>query len=363
LRFNRFGAALSLLAVSVVLVSGCGESATTSGPSGKSSCGGKKTLTGGGATAQVKAMTRFVNTFEEACPDQTLNYAANGSAAGISEFTSERTDFAGSDAPLDPNQYDAARERCGSPAWHLPVVFAPIAIAYNVNGVSSLNLDGPTAAKIFNGTITTWNDPAIQALNSAVALPAEPIHVVFRSDDSWNTNSFQQFLDAAANGAWHKGTGRKFNGGVGQGAKGNAGTAATVKATEASIGYTSWLTAEAQTLGTAKILTSAGPDAIGISTDAVAKTISGATLRGQGNDLVLDPLSIDRPSQPGSYPIVLATYEIVCSKYPDAATGTAVKAFLQNAIGAGQKGLADDGNVPLPDDFKSKLSVAINAIE
>jgi phosphate transport system substrate-binding protein len=334
LRFNRFGAALSLLAVSVVLASGCGESASRSGPSAKSSCGGKKKLTGGGATAQVKAMTRFVNTFEEACPDQTLNYAANGSAAGISEFTSKRTDFAGSDAPLDPNQYDAARERCGSPAWHLPVVFAPIAIAYNVNGVSSLNLDGQTAAKIFNGTITTWNDRAIQALNSAVALPAEPIHVVFRSDDSWNTNSFQQFLGAAANG------------GVGQGAKGNAGTAAAVKATDASIGYTSWLTAQAQTLATAKIITPAGPDAIGISTDAVAKAISGATISGQGNDLVLDPLSIDRPSQPGSYPIVLATYEIVCSKYPDAATGTAVKAFLQNAIGAGKKGLADDGNAP-----------------
>ncbi|MGD1110637.1 MAG: phosphate ABC transporter substrate-binding protein PstS [Mycobacterium sp.] len=362
MRFNRFGAALSLLAISVVLVSGCGGSATTNGPSGKSSCGGKKTLTGGGATAQAKAMTRFVNTFEETCPDQTLNYAANGSATGISEFTSKRTDFAGSDSPLDQNQYDAARQRCGSPAWHLPVVFAPIAIAYNVNGVSSLNLDGPTAAKIFNGAITTWNDPAIQALNSGVALPAEPIHVVFRSDDSWNTNSFQQFLDAAPNGAWHNGTGRKFNGGIGEGAKGNAGTAAAVKATEASIGYTSWLIAQAQTLGTAKIITPAGPDAIGISTDAVAKTISGATISGQGNDLVLDPLSFDKPSQPGSYPIVLATYEIVCSKYPDAPTGTAVKAFLQSAIGPGQKGLADDGNVPLPDDFKLKLSAAINAI-
>jgi phosphate transport system substrate-binding protein len=76
----------------------------------------------------------------------------------------------------------------------------------------------------------------------------------------------------------------------------------------------------------------------------------------------LSLLAVGVVSQPGSYPIVLATYEIVCSKYPDAPTGTAVKAFLQSAIGPGQKGLADDGNVPLPDDFKLKLSAAINAI-
>lgn len=43
------------------------------------------------------------------------------------------------------------------------------------------SLYGPTAAKIFNGAITRWSDPAIQALNSGATLPAEPIHIVFRS--------------------------------------------------------------------------------------------------------------------------------------------------------------------------------------
>jgi phosphate transport system substrate-binding protein len=59
---------------------------------------------------------------------------------------------------------------------------------------------------------------------------------------------------------------------------------------------------------------------------------------------------------------VLATYEIVCSKYPDAQVGTAVKAFLQSTIGAGQDGLADNGYIPIPDAFKSRLSTAVNAI-
>ena len=63
-----------------------------------------------------------------------------------------------------------------------------------------------------------------------------------------------------------------------------------------------------------------------------------------------------------AYPIVLATYELVCSKYPDAEVGTAVKAFLQSTIGRGQAGLADHGYVPLPADFQSKVSTAVNTI-
>jgi phosphate transport system substrate-binding protein len=307
-------------------------------------------------------MTRFVNAFEQACPGQTLNYTANGSGAGISEFTGNQTDFGGSDSPLAPNEAATAQQRCGSPAWDLPVVFGPIAITYNVNGLTTLNLDGPTAAKIFNGGITTWNDPAIQALNSGATLPAEPIHVVFRNDQSGTTDNFQKYLDTASNGAWGKGAGKAFNGGVGEGAKGNDGTSAAIKATEGSITYNEWSFAQAQHLNMAKIVTSAGPDAVAISADSVGKTISGASISGQGNDLVLDTTSFYKPKQPGSYPIVLATYEIVCSKYPDSQVGTAVKAFLQSTIGAGQNGLGDNGYIPIPDSFKSRLSTAVNAI-
>src|SRR5260370_16155436 len=109
-------------------------------------------------------------------------------------------------------------------------------------------------------------------------------------------------------------------------------------------------------------MTADGPAAVGISTATVGKTIAGASITGQGNDLVLDTVSFYKPTQPGAYPIVLATYEIVCSKYPDAAIGTAVKAFLQSTIGGGQNGLGDNGYIPIPDSFKSRLSTAVNAI-
>jgi phosphate transport system substrate-binding protein len=241
-------------------------------------------------------------------------------------------------------------------------VFGPIAITYNVKGVTSLNLDGAAAARIFNGGIKTWNDPAIQALNPGGTLPAEPIRVVFRSDESGTTDNFQRYLDTSSNGAWAKGAGKTFNGGVGEGANGNDGTSSAVKTTEGSISYSEWSFAQAKNLNMADIITSAGPDPIAISTDSVGKTISSAFFIKEGNDLALDTISFYRPNQPGSYPMVLATYEIVCSKYPDSQLGTAVKAFLQTTIGAGQNGLADNGYTPVPDQFKSRLSSAVDAI-
>lgn len=85
-------------------------------------------------------------------------------------------------------------------------------------------------------------------------------------------------------------------------------------------------------------------------------------IKGEGNDLVLDTTSFYTPSEPGAYPIVLAAYEIVCSEYPDPEVGTAVKAFLQSTIGAGQDGLDENGYIPLPEAFQAKLSEAVNAI-
>jgi phosphate transport system substrate-binding protein len=369
LKINRFNAALSVLTSGALVLSGCGnnnEATQGATPSAMSqanvSCGGKHTLKASGSTAQANAMARFVNAFEQACSGQTLNYTANGSGAGINEFIGNQTDFGGSDVALSSDEHGKAQQRCGSPAWDLPVVFGPIAVTYNVNGVTSLNLDGPTAAKIFNGTIATWNDPAITGLNPGTALPALPIHVVFRSDQSGTTDNFQQYLDAASNNGWGKGTGKAFTGGVGEGAKGNDGTSAAIKNTPGSITYNEWSFAQAQKLNIARIVTSAGPEPVSISADSVGKTIAGAKVKGEGNDLVLDTMSFYKPTQTDAYPIVLATYEIVCSKYPDNNVGTAVKAFLETTIGPGQTGLADNGYVPIPKSFKSRLSAAVNAI-
>lgn len=368
LKLKRSGAAVGIVTVGVLLLAGCGSNSngsSTGTSSGSGSSCGKKALKASGSTAQANAMTAFIAAYESACPGNTLDYTANGSGAGVTQFNGNQTDFAGSDSPLDPSKGEvaAAAKRCGSPAWDLPVVFGPIAVTYNLPGVATLTLDGPTLGKIFSGGITTWNDPAIAAINSGVKLPSTKIEVLFRSDQSGTTDNFQKYLTGASGGTWTKGVGKTFNGGVGSGASGNAGTSAALKSTTGAITYNEYSYAIANKLTFAQIITSASKTPVAITADSVAATVNGVAVKGTGNDLVLDTSTFYKPTDAAAYPIVLATYEIVCSKYADADTGKAVKAFLNSTIGsAGQSGLSAIGYFPLPATFKAKLQTAVDAI-
>ncbi|WP_137148573.1 phosphate ABC transporter substrate-binding protein PstS [Mycolicibacterium sp. CR10] len=372
MKAKRTGAAVSLLAAGTLLLSACGSDNNTassgSGDTGSApagDCGGKEALKASGSSAQANAMTRFINAYEKDCPGFTLNYTSSGSGAGVSEFLGGQTDFGGSDSPLnaEKGEVDKAKERCGgSDAWNLPAVFGPIAITYNLEGVDGLVLDGPTLGKIFNGTVKTWDAPEIAALNEGATLPATPINVIFRSDESGTTDNFQKYLDAASDGAWGKGAGKSFAGGIGEGAKGNEGTSAAIASTPGSITYNEWSFAKAQNLSIAKIITSAGPEPVELSTETAGKAIDGVKFKGEGNDLVLDTTSFYMPTEPGSYPIMLAAYEIVCSQYPDADVATAVKAFMHSALGNGQTGLEENGYIPIPEAFKTRLTEAVDAI-
>jgi phosphate transport system substrate-binding protein len=377
-KHNRIGAAVSILAAGALLLSACGSDenktstgATTAGTgtAGDSAsavnCSGKKALKASGSSAQANAITRFVTAYESACPGFTLNYTSSGSGAGVSEFIGGQTDFGGTDSPLnaEKGEVDKAKARCGgADAWNLPTVFGPIAVTYNLPGVDSVALDGPTLAKIFNGAVTTWNAPEITALNSGKTLPGDKINVVFRSDESGTTDNFQKYLDAASDGAWGKGSGKTFNGGVGEGAKGNEGTSAAIKSTAGSITYNEWSYATKQGLQIADVITSAGPDPVKLTAESAGKSIDAVQIKGQGNDLVLDTSSFYKPTAAGAYPIILGTYNVVCSKYPQSDVAPAVKAFLTVATTDGQKGLEEAGYIPIPDSFKSKLTTAINAI-
>ncbi|MFD6398123.1 phosphate ABC transporter substrate-binding protein PstS [Nocardia sp. NPDC060249] len=370
MNFKRTSALVGVFAVGAMTLAACGsDDNTTSGDASNAAntsvaCGGKKALKASGASSQKNAMERFVAAYENNCDGYTLNYTSSGSGAGVNEFLGGQTDFGGSDSALSSKKEEPAKaaERCGAPAWNLPTVFGPIAVTYNVDGVTDLVLDGPTAAKVFNGSVATWDAPEIKALNPNAKLPSEKIAVIFRSDESGTTDNFQLYLDAASDGAWGKGGGKTFNGGVGEGAKGNEGTSAAIKSTKNSITYNEWSFAKAQNLSISQIITSASKDPVKLSAESAAKAIDGVKIKGEGNDLVLDTSSFYKPTAAGSYPIVMATYEVVCSKYADAETSKAVKAFLTSAVTNGQSGLTEAGYVPLPDAFKTKLTTAINAI-
>ena len=367
MKLNRSGAAMSAAGRgrpgAVLRAAATAESTSAESDAAKVECGGKQSLTASGSTAQANAMTRFVEAYEKACSGQTLSYTANGSGAGIREFTSGKTDFGGTDIPLSKEdaEYAAARQRCGSDPWNLPTVFGPVAISYNINAVDTLVLDAPTLAKIFNGTITKWNDPAITQAEPVDAarghhrgVPQRRIrNHARRSRTTWRPRRTARGARARA---------RTFKGGVGKGGEGNEGTAATVKNTEGAITYNEWSFAQAQNLVHREDRDPGDRDPVGISPESVGKTIAGAKVNATGNDLALDTSSFYKPTEAGAYPIVLATYELVCSKYPDAEVGKAVRAFLQSTIGPGQADLEDNGYMPMPADFQSKVSSAINAI-
>jgi len=360
---NRHHALTAIAVAGTLLTAGCSKTGPVQ-PYAKDAtvtCAGKQTLTASGSTAQANAITHFTKAYQDACPGTTLNYTANGSGAGIQEFLGNKTDFGSSDSALQGAEYQTAKQRCGgSDALNIPIVFGPIAITYNLPDVDILILDGPALAGIFSGTITRWDDPTIKALNPNAPLPAQPIMVVFRSDESGTTDNFQQYLQTASDGAWTRGAGRTFKGASGQSARGNQGTAEMVKTTPGAITYNEWSSAIDQDLSTADIKTPAGITHIG--TDWEGRSIAPVTITGQGNNIVLDMTPAYTPSAKFGYPILLAGYAIVCSRYPDPSTGEAVRSFLQAAVTVGQTDLNKVGYIPLPTEFQSKAADAIKSI-
>ena len=168
----------------------------------------------------------------------TINYQGIGSGGGIEQFTKLTVDFGASDAPMKDEEITAAEAAGGAKVLHIPTVFGAVVLAYNLEGVEELKLDPDTLAAIFLGTITTWNDPALAALNTGVTLPDEPIQVVHRSDSSGTTSIFTGYL-AQISTKWADtvGKGKEVQWPVGLGGQGNDGVAAVVQQQAGSIGY------------------------------------------------------------------------------------------------------------------------------
>ncbi|WP_179473647.1 phosphate ABC transporter substrate-binding protein PstS [Mycolicibacterium vinylchloridicum] len=374
MNLNRFGKAffvtVSATAITGLTLTACGSdnnagtsSSTASGSSSASAdCGGKNALTGEGSTAQQNAVAVFNQVWGQKCAGKNLSYNPTGSGAGVTQFIAGQVDFAGSDSPLAKDQVDPAAKRCGgNPAWNLPLVFGPVALGYNLPGVDKLVVNADVLAKIFSGGITNWNDPAIAALNSGVSLPDQKITPIYRSDSSGTTDNFQKYLTAAAPESWTKGAGKEFQGGAGEGAQKSAGVVQAVQATPGAIGYVEKGFADQAKVAMAQIDTGSGP--VALTDDSAKVAIDSAKFAGEGNDLVLDLNSLYATKAAGAYPLMLATYEIVCSKGYDADTAAAVKSFLTVAANDGQAGLPAAGYVPLPDAFKQRLLTAVKAIQ
>jgi phosphate transport system substrate-binding protein len=347
--------------------SSSGGSAAASGSS-SSAAALSGSLAGEGSTAQKNAIDQAIATFSQSNPDAKVSYNATGSGAGVKQFIGGQVDFAGSDSALktDPaagastSEVQDAQKRCmGNPAWNIPLVAGPIAVAYNLSGVDKLVLTPDLVARIFDGKITTWNDPAIKQVNSGVNLPGTKISVFYRSDESGTTDNFQKYLKGATPSNWSYTPSKTWPAKAGQGAAKSTGVAQGVKSTDGGVGYVEWSNAKDLKLGVAQIDNGGG--SVELSGDSAGKAISAAKPAGEGNDL---RLKLDYATkQPGVYPIVLVTYEIVCSKGLDAGKTALLKGFLNSmATDDFQNSAADIGYAVLPTEFLTKAKSAIDAI-
>ena len=207
-------------------------------------------------------------------------------------------------------------------------MFGPVAMAYNVEGVDKLVVNGDVLAKIFQGQIKKWNDPAIAALNSGATLPDADIKPIYRSDSSGTTDNFQKYLGAAAPAVVDQGCrqgvpGRRRRGRAEVG-RCRAGRSRPPPARSATSRRAS---PQQAGLKFAQIDSGGGRRRAHRRVDR-RRPSTAAKFKADGKDLALDLNALYATKEAGAYPLMLATYEIVCSKGYDADTAAAVKSFL-----------------------------------
>jgi phosphate transport system substrate-binding protein len=352
-------AGVALAAVAVLAAcssSGSGGSGSSSSPSAKASASAAKlsgTLNASGSTFQTTYQQAAIQAFKAEQPGLTVNYGGGGSGKGRTDLASGVVNFAGSDSPI-PTAEQANFK--GKTILYFPVVIGPIALSYNLSGVTGLKLDGPTIAKIFQGEIKTWNDPAIKALNPSAKLPSTAITIARRSDSSGTTQNFSEFLVKSAPGVWKLGSSSTINWpSSSRGGSGNGGVDSIVKQTPGAIGYVDFSDAKASNLSMASVKNSAG---VYVAPSAAAASAAASQATVAAN------LTFSAIWAPGaaSYPVTYQSWDLVNAAQSSATTTANLKGYLGYLLGAGQKLLPELNYAPLPANIDSKAIAQLSQI-
>ena len=359
--------------VMLASVAACGDNtAATTDNSSSSDSTSKSTpisgnFSGAGASSQQAAVEAWIAGFQGTNPEAKIAYNPSGSGAGVQTFLTGATAWAGSDKALADDEVEQSKSVCTEgTAFDVPVYISPIAVVFNLKGVSDagkhINMDAATIAKIFDGKITKWNDPAIADQNKDLKLPDTAITVVHRSDKSGTTQNFVSYFKDVTPDNWTYDLSENWPNEVGQGAKGTSGVISTVKQADGTIGYADF--SQVGDLGTVAV--KVGDKYNEISAEAGSKVIGDSkqddTVKGD-NRIVI---KINHATEAeGSYPIVLVSYDIVCPAYKDTKQAEFAKAWLTYVTSdEGQKAAQDAaGTAPLPSSLKSKITKSIEAIK
>lgn len=359
--------------VMLASVAACGDNtAATTDNSSSSDSTSKSTpisgnFSGAGASSQQAAVEAWIAGFQGTNPEAKIAYNPSGSGAGVQTFLTGATAWAGSDKALADDEVEQSKSVCPEgTAFDVPVYISPIAVVFNLKGVSDagkhINMDAATIAKIFDGKITKWNDPAIADQNKDLKLPDTAITVVHRSDKSGTTQNFVSYFKDVTPDNWTYDLSENWPNEVGQGAKGTSGVISTVKQADGTIGYADF--SQVGDLGTVAV--KVGDKYNEISAEAGSKVIGDSkqddTVKGD-NRIVI---KINHATEAeGAYPIVLVSYDIVCPAYKDTKQAEFAKAWLTYVTSdEGQKAAQDAaGTAPLPSSLKSEITKSIEAIK
>src|ERR671916_650303 len=309
------------------------------------------TINGAGATFPFPLIDTWRVEYETVKPEVSINYQSIGSGGGAKQFIEKTVDFGATDAPLTAEEIQQAPG-----AVHIPETIGSVVPAYNLP-IEGLKLTGPILADIFLGNITKWNDPKIQSINSGLALPAEDIVVIHRSDGSGTTFVWTDYLSNVSS-AWEQqiGKGKSVQWPIGVGAPGNEGVANSINTTPNAIGYVELTYAITTGMKHASVQNQAGNFIQG-SLDSTRAAVAVAAPSLPAGDQSQSWTNITMVNAPGadSYPIASFSYLLL---YKELTTNPGLnnqnKAqnlvdFINWAITDGQQFAPELGYVPLPD--------------
>ncbi len=225
------GIAVVLLLVGIAAGYGIGKYYGGSSGTSPSAGGCTQTITETGSSLIYPYLQILSPNYTAQWPGICLSPASTGSGTGISSAESGVVDIGGTDAYLLPAtaaQYNLI---------NVPIAISAQLAVYNIPGITThLNLNGTILAMIYQGAITTWNNPLIQAANPGVSLPSNTIVPIHRSDGSGDTFMWSSFCFMSWSG-WKQSWGTTISWPVGPGATGNAGMVTTLSSTQYGIAY------------------------------------------------------------------------------------------------------------------------------
>ena len=372
-KWNMRAIAAGLLAsATLVSFAACGDNipASSSQPSTNSSAKIVGNFQGSGASSQQVAVEAWIAGFQSKNPGAKIAYNPTGSGAGVTTFMTGATAWAGSDKSLSDDEVEKSKSVCanGTTAFDVPVYVSPIAVIFNLKGVSDagkhINMDASTIAKIFDGKITRWNDDAIKSQNPKLKLPDKPITVVHRSDKSGTTQNFLSYIKDVVPSDWSYNLSENWPNSVGQGAKGTSGVVSTIRMADGAIGYADF--SQVGKLGTVAV--KVGDSYNQISPEGGSITVNDSKVdedaAAKSKHRVVVKIN-HKTEEKGAYPIVLVSYDIVCNAYKDAATARFAKSWLSYVTSKDGQAAAQGaaGTAPLPEKLMGRINKSIQSIQ